>query len=48
MVYMPEEIYEGLRLKVFEKRTNMSQELIDVWVKENRAWVRKAGKRGRR
>ena len=48
MVYMPEDIYEGLRLKAFEKRTNMSQELIDAWVKANRAWVRKAAKRGAR
>ena len=45
---MPDEIYEGLRLKAFEKRTNMSQELIDAWVKANRTWVRKAATRGRR
>lgn len=48
MVYLPEDIYEGLRLKAFEERTTMSGELADAWVKTNRAWIKKAAKRGAR
>ena len=48
MVYLPEDIYEGLRLKAFEERTTMSGELVAAWVKTNRAWVKKAAKRGAR
>ena len=45
MVYMPEDAYEALRLKAYEERVSMSQELVDAWVRANRAWVRKAAKR---
>ena len=47
-VYMDDDVYEGLRLKAFQDRTSMSQELIETWIKANRPWIKKAAKSGGR
>ena len=47
-IYLPIDVYKGLRLKVFEREATYTGELVDAWRDANRTWIKKAAKSGGR